>query len=259
MIQSSTIGKRRIVVPLEFDSGWLDSQLQKHLSRQSTYGTAPKDHVCKPQTYEALVSCVSNSRTLKEAGLHDFAVRLARQLGEHTFKTIYFGFFLGKQNDIESMTRPDSPEVLIFNGNRVPAIYLLMAHFIAMAAMEDLKKVANISLRSLVRSHVRKMISATGSVLREYVSTVIKSDKDHLALINNRGYDYGDHVIFYVHQTKYEDMVTEIRPSTLIESYKSELEIRKLTAKIGPAQEEPVRPKNRSSRQKRSSSNHRAA
>lgn len=232
MLQSSISGKKRIATPLEFDLVWDDPNLINVLDKFKGGVNPPSDHLCKPLTYSVLVDCIRDSVSLREQGLTDISLRLIHQLGSELTKTIYYGFLVGKHNDFQEMERPPSPETLVWEGKNIPATYLLMGHLIAQAVQENLRKVANISMRSVIRGKLRKFVLASGYQLRNYKEIPRQARQNPYGVIANRSYDYGGYVIFYVSPLKYEDMCLEIMPSTLIESKKAELEIRKLAVLI---------------------------
>lgn len=232
MIQSTRSGKKKIVTPLSIDPMW-SGNLAEYFQRYKNSASMPREKLCKPQNYEVIYAAVSASEDLRIRGVTDDAQRLLSQLGPHVIKSVYYGFLVGSELDMESMLRPASPETVKYNGHIVSAVHLLAAHLIANALLECLNKVANLHMRSAVRTMLRRFVASSGGVLHNYSIVINECLKNRDTVYMNRGYATEGYEVFYVHPEKYDDLVIEIQPATLMESDKAEMAIRKLTSKLG--------------------------
>lgn len=234
MIQSSRIGKRRMVVPLDLDTMWTDPTLVHYLSRFRKMVPHPSARPCKPQNFNVLCDSVNSSAELTTRGAKDFSIRLLEQLGPDVIKTIYYGLLVGNNQDRDSMVKLASPETVEIDGYILPAVYVLAAHVIAVSLLEQPNKASNLALRSMVRTTLRRFVASTGAILHAYSVSVRKSLDQPDNPLMNRGYQTGDYIVYYVAQETYDDMVIEIRPAPLMESDAAERAISRLSTKVKP-------------------------
>lgn len=231
MIQSTIDdkGQVKVVSSLEFDPMWTAEALTKYLNQFHRSDGFPPDRICKPQDFDTIYQCCCNSSGLITVGLDDTAQRLLDNLGPHVTKIVYYGFLVGNRNDLKTLGQIQSPETVLISGMNIPATYLLAAHLIAVAMMDNLQKVANLKMKAAARSLLKRFISASGFVLRDYVHKLHDSIDNSTGVYMRRGYKVGTLVFYYVTPDLYDDMTLSIHPSSLLGSERATSAIKRLT------------------------------